>query len=35
MDELIRQSLHYLIIHEIGHTLGLMHNMGASSNVAR
>ncbi|MGJ3233120.1 MAG: zinc-dependent metalloprotease [Oceanicaulis sp.] len=34
MDELIRQSLHYLVIHEIGHTLGLMHNMGASSGVS-
>ncbi len=33
-NELIRQSLHYLIIHEIGHTLGLAHNMGASSHVS-
>ncbi len=33
-NELIRQSLHYLIIHEIGHTLGLAHNMGASANVS-
>lgn len=32
-SEIVRQSLHYLIIHEIGHTLGLMHNMGASSGV--
>ncbi|MFP4517933.1 MAG: zinc-dependent metalloprotease [Oceanicaulis sp.] len=34
MNELIRQALHYLVIHEIGHTLGLMHNMGASSGVS-
>lgn len=34
INELIRQSLHYLVIHEIGHTLGLMHNMGASSGVS-
>jgi hypothetical protein len=33
-SEIVRQSLHYLIIHEIGHTLGLMHNMGASSGVS-
>lgn len=34
VDELIRQSLHYLVIHEIGHTLGLMHNMRASSTIS-
>jgi hypothetical protein len=33
MNELIRQSLHYLIIHEIGHTLGLNHNMRATSTI--
>jgi hypothetical protein len=33
-SEIVRQALHYLIIHEIGHTLGLMHNMGASSGVS-
>ncbi|KAA5803972.1 DUF5117 domain-containing protein [Alkalicaulis satelles] len=33
MDELQRQSLAYLVIHEIGHTLGLMHNMRATSEV--
>lgn len=33
VDELVRQSLHYLVIHEIGHTLGLMHNMRATSGV--
>ncbi|WP_375548388.1 zinc-dependent metalloprotease [Oceanicaulis alexandrii] len=34
VDELIRQSLHYLVIHEIGHTLGLMHNMRATSTIS-
>ncbi|WP_273145407.1 zinc-dependent metalloprotease [Oceanicaulis alexandrii] len=34
MNELIRQSLHYLVIHEIGHTLGLMHNMRATSTIS-
>ena len=34
IDELIRQSLHYLVIHEIGHTLGLMHNMRATSTIS-
>ncbi len=29
-EELLRQSMHYLILHEIGHTLGLNHNMRAS-----
>ncbi|MEL6112443.1 MAG: zinc-dependent metalloprotease [Pseudomonadota bacterium] len=29
-DELIRQSLYYLLLHEVGHTLGLNHNMKAS-----
>jgi len=29
-DELIKQSLYYLTLHEIGHTLGLNHNMKAS-----
>ncbi|MCH8490229.1 MAG: zinc-dependent metalloprotease, partial [Oceanicaulis sp.] len=33
MDELQRQSLAYLVIHEIGHTLGLMHNMRATAAV--
>jgi hypothetical protein len=26
----IKQSLYYLVLHEMGHTLGLMHNMKAS-----
>lgn len=30
-DDLITESIVYVISHEIGHTLGLMHNMGASS----
>lgn len=29
-DELMRESMRYVASHEIGHTLGLMHNMGAS-----
>jgi len=33
LDELLEDGLRYLIIHEIGHTLGLTHNMRASSTV--
>ena len=29
-DDVMSESLRYVISHEIGHTLGLMHNMGAS-----
>ena len=29
-DELMCESLRYVASHEVGHTLGLMHNMGAS-----
>lgn len=29
-DRLLRQSMHYLILHEVGHTLGLNHNMMAT-----
>ncbi len=30
MDDLVQQSLFYLILHEMGHTFGLNHNMRAS-----
>lgn len=30
LTRLIRESIHYLVLHEMGHTLGLMHNMRAS-----
>ena len=30
VGELVRQSLYYLVLHEVGHTLGLNHNMKAS-----
>ncbi|MBI1373582.1 MAG: DUF5117 domain-containing protein [Phycisphaera sp.] len=30
-DKLLRESLYYLVLHEIGHTLGLNHNMAASN----
>ncbi len=29
-DEVMNESLRYVASHEVGHTLGLMHNMGAS-----
>ena len=29
-SRLIEESIHYLVLHEMGHTLGLMHNMKAS-----
>lgn len=29
-DRLLRQSMYYLILHEVGHTLGLNHNMMAT-----
>ena len=31
LEELERQSMMYLIMHEVGHTLGLNHNMKSSS----
>lgn len=30
-DKFIKSAIHYLILHEMGHTLGLMHNMKASN----
>ena len=33
MSEMLEDGLRYLIIHEIGHTLGLTHNMRASSTI--
>lgn len=30
VDEFIKESLYYLILHEVGHTLGLNHNMKAT-----
>ena len=30
MSRLLEESIHYLILHEMGHTMGLMHNMKAS-----
>lgn len=32
-DEVMDESLEYVVRHEVGHTLGLMHNMGASAAV--
>lgn len=29
-DDVMRESMRYVASHEVGHTLGLMHNMGAS-----
>jgi hypothetical protein len=33
-DDVVKESLSYVFSHEIGHTLGLMHNMGASHAYA-
>lgn len=30
MDHLVKEGLHYLILHELGHTLGLNHNFRSS-----
>jgi hypothetical protein len=30
LSRLMKESIHYLILHEMGHTLGMMHNMKAS-----
>ena len=32
-DDLMRESIKYAASHEVGHTLGLMHNMGASYSL--
>lgn len=34
VDKLMEDSIRYLILHEVGHTLGLNHNMAASYGVA-
>ena len=32
-DDIVSETLEYIIAHEIGHTLGLMHNMAASAAI--
>lgn len=32
--KLVRQQLYYLVLHEVGHTLGLNHNMRSTSTVS-
>ena len=32
-DDIVSETLEYIIAHEVGHTLGLMHNMAASAAV--
>lgn len=34
MGQLVEQELYYLVLHEIGHTLGLNHNMRSSNSVS-
>jgi hypothetical protein len=34
VDQIIHDTLHYLILHEIGHTLGLNHNMRATQMLS-
>ncbi len=33
-NELVRQSLYYLVMHEVGHTLGLSHNFKGSTMLS-
>ena len=33
-DEYIRQFVHWLVMHEVGHTLGLRHNFAASNELS-
>lgn len=33
MDRLLKEELYYLVLHEIGHTLGLNHNMRSSHTI--
>ena len=32
-DDIVYETLEYIIAHEVGHTLGLMHNMAASAAI--
>ena len=32
-QDVMDESLEYVVAHEVGHTLGLMHNMGASATI--
>ena len=34
VNELIKQTIKHLVLHEVGHTLGLNHNMKASQTVS-
>lgn len=34
-EQIVHDTLHYLILHEIGHTLGLNHNMRATQILSR
>ena len=34
-DQLLRDRMHYLILHEIGHTLGMNHNMKATQILSQ
>ena len=32
-EDVVKESMRYIVAHEIGHTLGLMHNMAASAAI--